>query len=68
MYPVFPPGTFCLGRRSALSLFARRGQAFDIGDDVADLLVAEAVGAEEGHELPRFFVVGIWVDAGPHGA
>ena len=40
------------------------GQTFDIGDYIADLRIAEAVGPEEGHKAAFLVLVGIGVDAG----
>ena len=39
------------------------GQTFDIGDYIADLRIAEAVGSEEGHKAAFFRLVGIGIDA-----
>ena len=40
------------------------GQTFDIGDYIADLRIAEAVGPEEGHKAAFLELVGIGIDAG----
>ena len=42
----------------------RRWQALDIGNDVADLRVAEAIGPVEGHKAALLELIGIGVDAG----